>query len=162
MSDLGPIGAARRAAAEREQRTRRPRKPLLTLSTPCAACPHPYNWHKADGCQAGDEEKRCGCLAFAVPAEHPPRHTVDTITSDALDALYEQLEQQTAKAGDCAEWFKEQRRRADRAQATLGRVHALAATWSASGPPPIGTSLARWCDRRLADLNAALEEPKEK
>jgi hypothetical protein len=41
------------------------RKQLLTLATPCAVCTHPYNWHQAGVCQAGDEENRCGCIAFA-------------------------------------------------------------------------------------------------
>jgi hypothetical protein len=43
-------------------------KPLLTLATPCAVCTHPYNWHQGGICQAGPEENRCGCIAFA-PAE---------------------------------------------------------------------------------------------
>lgn len=41
------------------------RKPLLTLATPCAVCTHPYNWHQGGICQAGPEENRCGCIAFA-------------------------------------------------------------------------------------------------
>ncbi|MGW0495072.1 hypothetical protein ACWD0Z_06415 [Streptomyces sp. NPDC003007] len=40
-------------------------KPLLTLATPCAVCTHPYNWHQGGICQAGPEENRCGCIAFA-------------------------------------------------------------------------------------------------
>ncbi|WP_330328217.1 hypothetical protein [Streptomyces pseudovenezuelae] len=41
------------------------RKKLLTLTTPCAVCKHPYNWHKAGICQFDDEPTRCECIAFA-------------------------------------------------------------------------------------------------
>jgi hypothetical protein len=44
-------------------------KPLLTLATPCAVCTHPYNWHQGGICQAGPEENRCGCIAFAPGAQ---------------------------------------------------------------------------------------------
>ncbi|MFE0036805.1 hypothetical protein [Streptomyces sp. NPDC059018] len=66
--------------------------------------------------------------------------------------------------GDCsptADQWLEQRRRAERAEATVKRVVDLQGHWTAAGPPPIGTPMARWWDRRLADLAAALAEPKE-
>ncbi|MFK0062648.1 hypothetical protein ACIQTN_25900 [Streptomyces werraensis] len=59
------------------------------------------------------------------------RHTVDSITSDALDALYEQLE--AAEAGEAQRQLATAREalasattRAARAEAALARVRALA------------------------------------
>lgn len=68
------------------------------------------------------------------------RIPLDHLTSDALDALYEQLDQARADA------------------ACLGRVQALADRWAKAGPPPLGTSMARWWDGRLVELNTALAE----
>ncbi|TLQ43466.1 hypothetical protein [Streptomyces marianii] len=84
MPDLGPIGAARRAAAEREQRAADTCRPVEVDGETI----------RVRGAQEMTDEDRA---AFAevvraakrkYAAEHPPRHTVDTITSDALDALY--------------------------------------------------------------------------
>ncbi|MEU1553982.1 hypothetical protein ABZ517_14855 [Streptomyces scabiei] len=47
-----------------------------------------------------------------------------------------------------------------RAEAAVQRVTALRERWVQAGPPPLGTPLARWWDRRLVELNAALDEPK--
>jgi hypothetical protein len=47
------------------------------------------------------------------------------------------------------------------AEAALERVRDLADQWVKAGPPPLGTSMARWWDRRLVELNAALAEPKD-
>lgn len=62
-----------------------------------------------------------------------PRPTASEITDDQLDALH----------------------------AALDRVRALRAAWIAAGPPPIGTSVSRWWDRRLVQLDTALDEPEE-
>ena len=43
-------------------------------------------------------------------------------------------------------------------QAALARVRALRTDWLSTGAPPIGTSIARWWDKRLIELNAALDE----
>ncbi len=48
-----------------------------------------------------------------------------------------------------------------RAEAANERVRALTARWIKAGPPPLGVPLARWWDARLAELNAALDEPKD-
>lgn len=45
------------------------------------------------------------------------------------------------------------------AEAAVTRVHALADRWVKAGPPPLGTSVSRWWDARLIELNAALDEP---
>lgn len=42
-------------------------------------------------------------------------------------------------------------------RATLDRVRTLAAQWSAAGPPPLGISINRWADKRIAELNTALD-----
>lgn len=36
-------------------------KRIRYLTTPCAACKHPYSWHAAGVCQVDE----CGCIAFA-------------------------------------------------------------------------------------------------
>lgn len=48
------------------------------------------------------------------------------------------------------------------AEAAIARVQALADGWVKAGPPPLGASMARWWDARLAELHAALAEPKER
>lgn len=73
-------------------------------------------------------------LRGTTPAEQPVRHTVDTITSDQLDALQDELDALKTIAsgycghcgrGDCSptadQWY-EQRQRADRAEAAIERV----------------------------------------
>ena len=50
---------------------------------------------------------------------------------------------------------------AETAEAAITRVQDLADRWAKAGPPPLGTSLARWWDKRLVELNTALDEPKE-
>jgi hypothetical protein len=37
------------------------------------------------------------------------------------------------------------------------RVTALYEQWVHAGPPPLGASMARWWDKRLAELRAALQ-----
>jgi hypothetical protein len=147
------------------------------------------------------------------------RHTVNTITSDALDALYEQLEaaedtESQRQLATAREALASATTRAARADAALARLQALAdehpagidpalvhaaltdrpaATqapvvdrqtavvlaalhrsaeadvsrvidlyerWVKAGPPPLGTSVSRWWDKRLVELHAALN-PKE-
>ncbi|RDG35183.1 hypothetical protein [Streptomyces corynorhini] len=48
------------------------------------------------------------------------------------------------------------------AEETVTRCIALYERWLAAGPPPFGTSTARWWDARLAELHDALNPPKEK
>lgn len=75
------------------------------------------------------------------------RHTVDTITSDALDALYADRDQlradcqkwadlavaaektRRAHAADSDQYEASVRDRAERAEATIDRVRAVAAEW---------------------------------
>lgn len=42
------------------------------------------------------------------------------------------------------------------AETALARARALADRWVKGGPPPLGTSVSRWWDRRLVELNTAL------
>ncbi|MEX3206049.1 hypothetical protein [Streptomyces acidiscabies] len=41
-------------------------------------------------------------------------------------------------------------------EATVQRVIALRERWLAAGPPPLGASMARWWDTRLAELHNAI------
>lgn len=49
--------------------------------------------------------------------------------------------------------------RATDAEAAVQRVAALHERWVKAGPPPLGTSISRWWDRRLAELHNALHNP---
>lgn len=98
-------------------------------------------------------------------AEYPARLTVDTITSDQLDALYERIdrlrEQVHKEREQMRASFREQDAENARLRAALARVRALRTDWLSTGAPPLGTSIARWWDKRLIELDAALDEPKE-
>ena len=48
-----------------------------------------------------------------------------------------------------------------RAEATVQRVTALYEQWVKAGPPPLGTPIARWWDRRLAELHDAIQPPAD-
>jgi hypothetical protein len=50
--------------------------------------------------------------------------------------------------------------RLQRAEAALALVGTLADRWVKAGPPPLGTSVSRWWDARLIELNTALD-PKD-
>ena len=115
------------------------------------------------------------------------RLTVDTITSDALNALYYRLERArdaaalhrqglittaelyaVIEAGPAATEANELEKTARvlaalhrSAEQNVTRVIALYERWVKAGPPPIGQSISRWWDARLAELHTALEEPKE-
>ncbi|MEH0552548.1 hypothetical protein [Streptomyces sp. B21-101] len=91
------------------------------------------------------------------------RHTVNTITSDALDALYEQLEASEASESQrqlatARQALASATTRAARAEATAVRIRALYEQWVKAGPPPLGTSMSRWWDRRLVELHDAILE----
>jgi hypothetical protein len=49
----------------------------------------------------------------------------------------------------------------ERAETRLDRVTALHEQWVKAGPPPLGTPLARWWDRRLIELHDAIRPPAE-
>ena len=49
----------------------------------------------------------------------------------------------------------------ERAETRLDRVTALHEQWVKAGPPPLGTSIARWWDRRLVELNNAIHPPTD-
>jgi hypothetical protein len=69
--------------------------------------------------------------------------------------------------GDAQAWCKYCRRAWDSpahrcesdAEQRVQRIAELRDRWLMAGPPPLGTPLARWWDKRLAELNAALDEP---
>lgn len=68
---------------------------------------------------------------------------------DGLDALH-------AERADAWQKFATVAAQRDRLRL---RMNALADRWVKAGPPPLGTPLARWWDKRLIELNAALDEP---
>jgi hypothetical protein len=49
----------------------------------------------------------------------------------------------------------------ERAEARLDRVTAVYEQWVKAGPPPLGTPIARWWDRRLVELHNAIHPPAE-
>lgn len=51
--------------------------------------------------------------------------------------------------------------RAEHAEETITRVSALYERWVKAGPPPLGTSMSRWWDRRLVELHNAIRTPAE-
>lgn len=130
------------------------------------------------------------------------RHTADSITSDALDQLYDQLDRirtlhrkashgetcvycahgqrlgydttwpcDTIRALDMQSGPAETEPVVDRqtavvfaalhrsAEADVSRVIALHERWVKAGPPPIGTSISRWWDKRLVELHDAILPP---
>lgn len=94
------------------------------------------------------------------------RIPLDHLTSDQLDALYEQLEaaeetESQRQLATAREAFASATTRAARAEATITRVRALADQWAKAGPPPLGTPIARWVDRRLVELNTALNPSED-
>lgn len=94
------------------------------------------------------------------------RHTVDTITDDALDQLYVELGQlykENAAAvtalADMARKRNEQMDRADRAEAALDRVRHLAERWRYTGDRKEGPlrELRQALDHQPAPAPAATE-----
>lgn len=47
------------------------------------------------------------------------------------------------------------------AEANVQRVIDLYERWLKAGPPPLGTSIARWWDKRLLELHTAIHGTKE-
>jgi hypothetical protein len=45
------------------------------------------------------------------------------------------------------------------AESTVTRVIGLYEQWVKAGPPPLGASMARWWDKRLAELHTAIQPP---
>ncbi|ELP67636.1 hypothetical protein STRTUCAR8_08599 [Streptomyces turgidiscabies Car8] len=91
------------------------------------------------------------------------RIPLDDMTSDQLDQLYDELdraETENAELRDALAHCHEREPRR-RAEAANGRVRALTARWVKAGPPPLGTPVSRWWDARLAELNTALDDPKD-
>lgn len=99
------------------------------------------------------------------------RVRLDDLTDDDLDQLYGQLDAlRTVARGYCpacgrgdaaptvTDW-EQQKQRADQADGTVGRVTGLHEEWVKAGPPPLGVPLARWWDRRLAELHDAIVPP---
>jgi hypothetical protein len=62
-------------------------------------------------------------------------------------------------AGITTDQWEQQRQRTDQAETAIARVRRLADGWVKAGPPPLGTPVSRWWDKRLVELLAALDEP---
>ena len=80
------------------------------------------------------------------------------MTSDQYDQLCDELDRLRADVAACRD--QQWPQRLGQAEKRLARIRALADQWAKAGPPPLGTSIARWVDRRLVELNTALDGPK--
>ncbi len=86
-------------------------------------------------------------------------------TKASLDQLYEDLGRAEAELRRYAEADSADAAagsyalRAERVEARLARVTGLYEQWVKAGPPPLGASMARWWDARLAELHAAIHAP---
>ncbi|THA82753.1 hypothetical protein [Streptomyces sp. A0592] len=117
-------------------------------------------------------ECRLTCDGPEPATEQPARHTVDTITSDALDQLYAEREQLRAaldhQAQELATWRATvatldsgapgtPRHRAEQAEAAIARAREVEEQWRlhflATGEAAGGHALAM--------VRAALDEPRE-
>lgn len=73
-------------------------------------------------------------------------------------ALPEQTAPATPDAEATARMFAALHRSAEE---DVTRVIDLYEQWVKAGPPPLGTSLARWWDARLAELHTAIRQPAD-
>jgi hypothetical protein len=93
------------------------------------------------------------------------RIPLDHLTSDQYDQLCDELDRARAELQRHAEHESADAAagsyagRAEAAEAATNRIRALADRWAKAGPPPLGTPIARWWDKRLVELNTALAEP---
>ncbi|MCF0086660.1 MULTISPECIES: hypothetical protein [unclassified Streptomyces] len=106
------------------------------------------------------------------------RPTADTITDGQLDALRTERDRAMRLAEDRADYIHRltadrdrlgkrlseqetetmrQLDRAEHAEAAINQARALYESWVHAGPPPLGTSMARWWDSRLIELRTALQ-----
>lgn len=86
------------------------------------------------------------------------------LTSDQYDQLCDELERLREDLTETGNTSAHRKRLLDRrrpelqqAEAAAERVRALADQWAKAGPPPLGTPPARWWDKRLVELNTALD-----
>lgn len=95
------------------------------------------------------------------------RIPLDNLTSDQLDQLYARAERAEAEAADWAAADSADAAagsyalRAEGVEARLAAVADLYEQWVKAGPPPLGVSMARWWDARLAELHAAIRPPAD-
>jgi hypothetical protein len=96
------------------------------------------------------------------------RIPLDHLTSDQYDALCDELDQLREDLAEAQNSSVLRKRILDRRRPELGqaeaaaeRVRTLANRWAKAGPPPLGTPIARWWDKRLAELNTALKPTED-
>lgn len=89
-------------------------------------------------------------IARAVEAEA----RAERLAQNLSDADTEHLELARHNDQTC-----EAVQRRDTAETVVAQVHALYEQWVKGGPPPLGTSMSRWWDRRLAELHRAIQPP---
>lgn len=111
------------------------------------------------GGDAGMESPE-GVTGTQAGAQRLARMTVDTATDDGLDALYAELDTARTENTHLRAERDRARRVAVALEQQLAAVAALHTQWVAAGPPPLGTSMARWWDARLVEHHAALN-PQE-
>ncbi|MET8765500.1 hypothetical protein [Streptomyces sp. NPDC004658] len=100
----------------------------------------------------------------ASPAESPLRDQIaDAIGSTNLNVWAKGLRYRAADAVLAAiqPGARATATLARMADADMQRVIALYERWVKAGPPPLGASITRWWDTRLAELHAAILRPEE-
>lgn len=90
-----------------------------------------------------------------------PKFTAVHVTPEMERAATERARQAADEHERAAEWLSANSS-PHPAEATVQRVTALYERWVKAGPPRIGTPISREWDKRLAELHAALNEPKER
>jgi hypothetical protein len=101
--------------------------------------------------------------------EHPEHNTDGEhqhVVGLAVDAVLTAIEDHL-DIGDAEAWCKscrrvwegKQHRCESDAERSVTQVGDLYARWVKAGPPPLGTPMSRWWDRRLAELHDAIRPP---
>jgi len=95
----------------------------------------------------GDVDKDMARRIHQARPGIPPHYVLAT-----LEAFRAVLEMEPAEIGCCPY---------DQTEATVQRVTDLYEQWVKAGAPPLGVPLARWWDRRLAELHNAIHPPTD-
>jgi hypothetical protein len=93
------------------------------------------------------------------------RHSASTITDAQLDEMYARIADLERAEAELRQYSEAESAdaaagsyalRAEQAEADMRRVTTLYDRWVQAGPPPLGTLIARWWDKRLVELHNAI------